>query len=217
MGHAHHMSEEYSRSNYCGRSPNFRSIHKRSPSRSCSWSIIPIKSLSRSASRFVAAYHITDVDVEHKSLYTSTKRILYGEETENFQYRWIKEMLHPKPNMAHWGCVNGYGSWYKRKPHTYSNADFISPQRNTDPACTVHFTPPDWDKRELKDNNFLLKYNREKRTSIELNFFWEHKKAECCINNSKRESRKGYVRNGRKRGKWRLYQKNVIVAMCKMK
>ena len=58
------------------------------------------------------------VDAGHKSPYPSPERKSDGEESENFQDRWIEEMSRPKPKTDHQGLVTGYGSWYKRKIHT---------------------------------------------------------------------------------------------------
>ena len=90
-------------------------------------------------------------------------------------------MPRPKPKTDHWGYMTGYGSWYELKPHTCSNSEFIAPQGHNDRVFTVNCTPPDWDKRELGDNDSLLKYDWEKGTSIEPKVYWERNKAESCI------------------------------------
>ena len=61
-GHDHHISEERSRSNYCGHLPSFRKIHGKSPSHSCFCISILRKICSRSASRAVDTYHIAGLD-----------------------------------------------------------------------------------------------------------------------------------------------------------
>ena len=89
-GHAHHMSEECSRSNFPGRSPSHSRNRVRITTRSCYLIKIPSKSRSRSALCYVDAYHITGVDSGHKSPSPSTKRMLYREESEKLQDRWIE-------------------------------------------------------------------------------------------------------------------------------
>ena len=64
--------------------------------------------------------------------------------------------------------------------------------------------PPDRDERELGDNDSLLESNWEKHTIIEPKVYWECKKAERCIRDSKSSSINGYERNKWKRGKWKV-------------
>ena len=149
------MSEERSRFNSCGRSPSRSRSRGRSPSHSCSRSRIPIKSRSRSDSRSVDAYHIVGVDAGHDSPPPSTEHMSDREEAEKFQDLWIEEMSRPKPKTNHQGRVTGHGSWYERKPHTYSNAEFMASQGHNDRVRTVDCTPPDRDERKLGENDSL--------------------------------------------------------------
>ena len=97
--------------------------------------------------------------------------------------------------------MTGYGIWYERKPHTYSNAEFMAPQGHNNSFNTADCTPPDRDERKLGDDDSLLESDWEKHTSVVLKVYWECKKDECRINDSKRSSREGSGCNGRKRGK----------------
>ena len=58
--------------------------------------------------------------------------------------------------MDHWGCVTSYGIWYDHIPHTYFNDKFIAPQEHNDCVRTIDYTPPDWDTRELGNDDSLL-------------------------------------------------------------
>ena len=89
MGHSHHMSEESSRYNSCGRSPSRIRIRVRMPLLSRSHSRIPSKICSRSTSHSVDAYHIMGVYDVHKSPSPSPERLPDGEESEKFQDLWI--------------------------------------------------------------------------------------------------------------------------------
>ena len=195
------MIEEHRRSNSCDHSPIYSSISVSSPSRYCSRSRIPSKIRSCSASHSVDAYQITGVGAGKNSPSPSPERILDGEKAEKFQDHLIKEISRPKSKTDHRGRVTGYGNWYDRKLHTYSNAEFIAPQGHDDCVRTVDCMPPDQDKRELGDEDYLLESDWEKCTIIEPKFYWERNKDECCICNSKRASRKGSGRNDKKSGK----------------
>ena len=67
----------------------------------------------------------------------------------------------------------GYGIWYERKPHNYSNDEFMSPQVHSDFVCNVDCKPPDRDKRKLGKGDYLLKSEWAKRISIVQKVYWE--------------------------------------------
>ena len=141
------------------------------------------------------------VNAGHKSPSPSPECMPDIEEYEKFQDRWTKEMSRPKPKTDHQVCVTGYGSWYKRKPYTYSNDEFKAPQVHNDRVCTVDCTPLNRDEHKLGNDNSFFESDWGKRTSVVPKVYWKCKKAERHIHDSKRASSKGSGHNSSKRGK----------------
>ena len=76
------------------------------------------------------------------------------------------------------GKVKGFGSFYQRKPHKYSRAEFLAEQGQSDRVRTADLLLEDCAERELADDDSMKSSDWHDRTSVEPEAYKARKEAE---------------------------------------
>ena len=143
----------------------------RSPSRSRSSSRgRDDRSRSRSSSRG-SVYHLSispsrsrTPSVERRRRYTSPAS---DRSTKPRQPRYVLEMSRGKSKRTSEGTLKGFGSFYRRKPGNYSEAEFLARPGHKDRIRTADCNLGDQAERNLADDDSLKPSDWADRTSID--------------------------------------------------
>ena len=144
----------------------------RSPSRSRSSSRgREDRSRSRSSSRG-SVYHMSasrsrsrTPSIERRDRSRSPDSVVPNKTTQ--QPRYVQEMTRGKSKRTSEGKLKGFGSFYRRKPGNYSEAEFVARPGSKDRIRTADCTLGDQAERALADDDSLQPSDWADRTSID--------------------------------------------------